>query len=345
MPVRFVYHGFAHHADLSGYAQIVRYIENIPLNQTAFHRFINRHKGIKDRMRRHTGLTHYSEQRLLAEADAIFEFIKRSGQIFHYLYADNFYFYLGKLRKVRKNLIVGSYHQPPEFFKTIVKDTSYLRELDAIITVSRSQIGFYEEIVGRDKVFYIPHGIDTEYFRPTGIRDYDRPFQCLFVGGWLRDIEFLKCIINKAATHAPHIRFHLLSVKQFHKDFEGLKNVKVHDRVTDTELLHLYNESHLLFLPLKNATANNSILEAFACGLPVMTTDVGGIQDYIDNNCSILFPSGDVDYAMQLLTDILNDPVRLQKMSVAARKRAMEFDWPVIAGRVLELYSKLMGQC
>ena len=71
-----------------------------------------------------------------------------------------------------------------------------------------------------------------------------------------------------------------------------------HAGLTDDELLALYQRSSLLLLPLLDATANNAILEAMACGLPIVTTDLPGLGTYVDPSFADLLTAGDVEAAV-----------------------------------------------
>ena len=53
-----------------------------------------------------------------------------------------------------------------------------------------------------------------------------------------------------------------------------------HQNVSDEKLRDFYQKSYLLLMPMESCSANNSLVEALACGLPVVTTAIGGIEDY-----------------------------------------------------------------
>ncbi len=67
------------------------------------------------------------------------------------------------------------------------------------------------------------------------------------------------------------------------------------------------------------------VLEAMACGLPVVTTDVGGVTDVVaDGVTGTIVPPGDVAAMALALRAILSDADRAQRMGVAGRTRAEE---------------------
>lgn len=64
-----------------------------------------------------------------------------------------------------------------------------------------------------------------------------------------------------------------------------------------------------------------AILEAWAAGLPVVASAVGGVPDLIeDNRNGILFPSGDEDVLTEVLSGVLGDPVRARALGDAGRE-------------------------
>ena len=66
-----------------------------------------------------------------------------------------------------------------------------------------------------------------------------------------------------------------------------------HSGLYSEQVRELYRRATLLFLPFIDAAANNGIVEALACGLPIVSTRVGGIPDYVPDDCGRLCAPGD----------------------------------------------------
>jgi len=65
--------------------------------------------------------------------------------------------------------------------------------------------------------------------------------------------------------------------------------VEVLEHVDEQGLLFLYHQTDLLLMPIHDCTANNDFLESMACGVPVMTNRVGGVDEYLDpEHCIIM---------------------------------------------------------
>ena len=105
--------------------------------------------------------------------------------------------------------------------------------------------------------------------------------------------------------------------------------------------MRCYQQAKVFILPMRYCTANNSILEAMACGLPIITTDVGGARDYLDDNCSLFLPPRKAHPMADKLLELLDSQTRLEELSYSARKKALEFSWSNIAGRIEKFYREI----
>ncbi len=84
------------------------------------------------------------------------------------------------------------------------------------------------------------------------------------------------------------------------------------------------------------------IAEAMACGVPVIGSNRGGIPEVISNReTGFLFPAGDVDAMCQCITELLNDHYLHEKMSKAARSKAISaFALEHQVERTVDLYQQ-----
>ena len=119
---------------------------------------------------------------------------------------------------------------------------------------------------------------------------------------------------------------------------QGLKTTELVDDVTEEQLLKYYQSHALLFLPLIDGTANNTLLEAAACGLPIITSDVGAVRDYLDDKSAVILRSEKTEVIVSTIIDLLNDRNKRSDLSTNARKKMLSFDWEHIAERMKRAY-------
>lgn len=90
------------------------------------------------------------------------------------------------------------------------------------------------------------------------------------------------------------------------------------------------------------------VLEAMACGLPVIASAWGGPPDYLDESCGLLVDSGPPetfpDRLAQAIATLAAHPDRARRMGRAGRARILaEFDWDRKVDRILEIFDEVVG--
>ncbi len=82
------------------------------------------------------------------------------------------------------------------------------------------------------------------------------------------------------------------------------------------------------------------LTEAMAAGTPVVASDLDAFRRVLDaGRAGALFPTGDPAALARTLGDLLDDPARRAALAARATEVVAAFDWPIIAERVLEVYS------
>ena len=104
-----------------------------------------------------------------------------------------------------------------------------------------------------------------------------------------------------------------------------------------------FSESKALCLPSYAEGFPMAVLDAWAYGLPVITTPVGGIPDVaVDDENMLLFNPGDIDILAEKLDLIMSDEALKDKLTVSSVRMAAEkFNLNTIAEQVAEIYESL----
>jgi sugar transferase (PEP-CTERM/EpsH1 system associated) len=100
----------------------------------------------------------------------------------------------------------------------------------------------------------------------------------------------------------------------------------------------MLNAMDVFVLPSLGEGMSNTLLEAMACGLPVLATSVGGNPEIIENNVDgRLFTPGDADRLAAQLKLLAQEPALIHQLGTAARNRAIE---SFSMSRMLETYRR-----
>jgi alpha-maltose-1-phosphate synthase len=114
------------------------------------------------------------------------------------------------------------------------------------------------------------------------------------------------------------------------------------DFITKEELRALYQSVDLFVFPSRADTLPLVILEAMASGLPVVSTQIGGIPFEVTEETGILVEPGRPGELAEALDTICADAVMRRRMGTAGRARALEiFNWKKSAELAVSLYREI----
>ena len=330
----------AHHAGASGYHRLAEYLEWTVGAQVVHHGFPARGtwRFVGPLVRR-SGMAWYGPDTCLTELWAATA-AAWQGAILHFLEGENGYRYASAMPGRTRRRIVATLHLPPSVFSEYVVPTRHLEQLDAVVLVARNQLPLLDHLRRRPAVHVVPHGIDVDFYAPPPARLAEGP--CLFVGQWLRDFATLERVIGLVRDALPATRFRLILPSARVGAWSGRPGIQAEAGLDDVTLRKAYQEASLLVMPLEDCTANNAILEAMACGLPLVVTDIGGVRDYVGEECARLTPGGSPEGMAEAIVELLQAPAVREAMGRAARRRSETFAWPRVASQMAAVYRSLM---
>jgi len=240
-----------------------------------------------------------------------------------------------------------------------------MKRSDALIAVSKYTVDELTELYGIDekKIHVIYNGVDVQKFKPKPNKaELRREFGLeeetkivLFVGRLYhrKGLEILLRSIPPVLQEFSNVKF-VISGKGFKQKEESLrklaKQLDIEDHVSflgyvpDEKLPNLYATSDIFVLPAIYENFPFAILEAQSTGLPVISTEVGGIAEFlVDNENGFLIKPGDPTQLTQRVLTLLQDPKLAKEMGMYGRKLIEEkFSWRLITSQVIDLYHKLL---
>ena len=126
---------------------------------------------------------------------------------------------------------------------------------------------------------------------------------------------------------------------------EKLPNITFTGYVHGSELANIYANSTLFVFPSTTETFGNVVLEALACGTPVVASKSGGVQEIIQNGkTGILCEPRNSSQMIDAICNLLANPFRIREMANEARKYALDQSWETIFSKLLKEYKEVIDQ-
>lgn len=236
---------------------------------------------------------------------------------------------------------VGYYIHKSEAFKKDVRDY-----LSGVISVSskNQQECLDLNLVERDKSIVIPNAINQSLFRKLNkaecrkkIGVTEKDFVVAFVGqfvprkGTLRLDDALKKINDKS------IKAVFIGSGSEDPNYESIihKGPVAHD-----DIPMWLNASDVFVLPTENEGCCNAIIEAMACGLPVISTDALFNYDILNASNSIMVDCHDVDGIASTISKLKDDKELRERLSKGALAMAEGLSISKRAERIVEFILK-----
>ena len=248
-------------------------------------------------------------------------------------------------------------------------------------TLRRSTFFVSDARVSRDKAVALgmdpnctavfPWGVDLAHFRPTdaahgsskaatGVRKGSRskvsgkgPFTLFCNRSWesLYGIDVLARAFVKVAEQRPEAGLLLMgggsqahAIRQILMSGHALERVQFPGQVSQSDLPRWYHMADLYISPSHVDGSSVSLMEAMACGLPVLVSDIPGNREWVTDGVNgWLFPDGDAEALAMKIVAIMAQPDH-SGIWRAARETAEErADWSKNFAVLLKAYDRAVG--
>ncbi len=199
-----------------------------------------------------------------------------------------------------------------------------------------------------------PWGVDLDHFAPpSAARGRSSGFTLFCNRAWepRYGVDLLARAFVQAARQRPDLHLLLLSDgSQGRQIRQILEQGGVGDRVTfagqisQTRLPRFYHMADLYLSPSHIDGSSVSLLEAMACGLPCLVSDIPTNREWIEDGLNgWLFPDGDAEALAAKLLQAAQDRRALRRLGRAARRTVEErADWKKSFQQLLEVYADML---
>jgi glycosyltransferase involved in cell wall biosynthesis len=212
--------------------------------------------------------------------------------------------------------------------------------VDEVVAVSSQDADVMRDHFGARSVDVVENGVDTDYFRP-GQSQRD-PTRILFLGSldWRPNLDaadqLLSVIFPSVLAEEPAARLCLVGrnpPENLRRRVENTPGVDLYANVADVR--PFLANSALMVVPLRIGGGSRlKILEAFAAGLPVISTWIGAEGLRVQDGRHLIAVES-VDFlAAEVVASLRNPAPGLARAETARRLVESEYDWEILANRL-----------
>ena len=229
-----------------------------------------------------------------------------------------------------------------------------LHGAEAIISISQAlQRRLVDHGIAGNKIFIIPQGIDLNQFslRPSRLETHVRArfgnsFVCACIANHY-PVKGLDLLLRALARTQSRIAVILIGDGPERGKLEAIARLlEIDSRVWFTgqkphdQIPNWINAADALVLPSRNEGLPTVMVEALACGKPVVATDVGGVREVlVDANLGIIVPPENV----QALAAALEAMPQRHWDHQAIRRRGQDFSWDQFNRKLGQVYHHVLG--
>lgn len=204
--------------------------------------------------------------------------------------------------------------------------------------------------VPADKIRVFPNGVDLTHFRPLDKK------ACRALWGFPQEVFIIAFIGRFGDRTDPDHK----GGERLIEAVQGLKDVRLlligpgppslncpqallKGIVPHTRIPELLSASDLFVLPSTSEGSCNALIEAMACGIPIVTSNGQYNDDIMNEEVAVRVDPRDVRQIRQAILDLKADPIRQEAMSAAFKKNSARFDIDARALRVLEWFEQIVN--
>jgi len=236
----------------------------------------------------------------------------------------------------------------------------------AACTVNSEETGeAAKQFLGLHKFKTVPMGVDTRLFHPGNVNPNrnptrDRDLRILFVGRLidLKGVDHLIKALALILPECPKARLEIIgdgplkaSLQRLASDLGIRQRVSFLGSIVHEELPDHYRQADVFVLPSCENKAGETeglgvvLLEAMACGVPVIGSLTGGIPQIITDGVTGLLaePQDPGSLASKLLTLYSKPDLRTRLVANAHKLIARSFSWKLISSRFVEIYAEVLA--
>ena len=267
---------------------------------------------------------------------------------------------LGRVRNQR--LAPGERAEPP---LRLAGEDRVVRSATRLLASTRREAADLVDLYGASPrcLEVVPPGVDHRLFRPAsdGRDPFRRRFglgrrRTILAAGRLQPLKGFDVAVRALALLDHHdVQLVILGgpsgadgtaeERRLRELASGLgisRRVRLLEPVPHEELADWYRAADVVVVPSRSESFGLVALEAQACGVPVVVSDVGGLVDAVEHGTGGLrVPPGDDHALAAALGRVLRDPALAARLAAGGERWSRRFVWSITASQLVRLYTDL----
>src|SRR5208337_4019119 len=220
------------------------------------------------------------------------------------------------------------------------------QQADQVVAVSHEDAALIRDQFGVAHVDVVENGVDTAFFQPD--RSQREPGLILFLGSldWRPNLDavdqLLSTVFPAVRAQEPSARLCLVGrnpADALLRRVNATPGVELHANVPDVR--PFLARSALMVVPLRIGGGSRlKILEAFAAGLPVISTRIGAEGLNVEDGVHLTVVEDIEGMASEITASLKNSTPRLAQAEKGRRLVEGEYDWQILADRLDEIWTR-----
>ena len=247
----------------------------------------------------------------------------------------------------------GIYHTDfPQYIRILTEDSFlesmawrymhwFYGQLDTVFVNSEEyRQSWIKHGLNPERLKIFPRGLDTELFHPARrepaffekFTARNGEVRLLYVGRISRekDLDLLAAAYRRLRDEGLPVQLFIVGHGPYSEAFaKSLPEAFFTGYLTGTELATAYASADVFVFPSTTDTFGNVILEAQACGLPVVVSDSGGPKELVEDKANgLITKSYDVEDFTRAIRALVTDSALRERMGKSARNSIIDRSWP-----------------
>ena len=205
--------------------------------------------------------------------------------------------------------------------------------------------------VDEKKITVIPNGIDIEIFKPSSIKK-SLSYRIVTTASAdipLKGLRHLILALPRVIRQFPLTSLTVIGKSPEKSNLDKLiDDLDLEDKITfrsgisEKEIVKTYHDSDIAVIPSLYEGFGFGAGEAMACGVPLISTDSGGLKQVI-GDAALKIKPGSVNEIEEGIFKLFTDEKLRQKLAEKGRERMEEFfDWKIAASTYIEVFKKII---